>query len=74
MPQDLPLELQVLWLERRGDWAAAHDIAQDMPDPEFDDLPLAHEPGAPRSDVALVLNRGFAGTNSAVLVRAARQR
>jgi 3-oxoacyl-[acyl-carrier-protein] synthase-1 len=45
-----------------------------MPDPEFDDLPLAHESGAPGSDVALVLNRGFAGTNSAVLVRADRQR
>ena len=33
MPQGLPLELQVPWLERRGDWAAAHDVAQDMPDP-----------------------------------------
>ena len=37
------------------------------------DLPIAHEAGCPRGDVALVLNRGFAGTNSAVLVRAARQ-
>ena len=45
----------------------------DMPDPEFADLPIAHRAGSPRGDVALVLNRGFAGTNSAVLVRAARQ-
>jgi len=46
----------------------------DMPDPEFDDLPIAHRPSEPVGDVALVLNRGFAGTNSAALVRAARQR
>ena len=46
----------------------------DTPDPEFEDLPFAHESTAPGSDIALVLNRGFAGTNSAVLVRAARQR
>ena len=45
----------------------------DSPDPEFDDLPIALEPRTPKSDIALILNRGFAGTNSAVLVRAARQ-
>jgi 3-oxoacyl-[acyl-carrier-protein] synthase-1 len=44
----------------------------EMPDPDFDDLPIAQVAGVPTSDVALVLNRGFAGTNSAVLVRAAR--
>jgi 3-oxoacyl-[acyl-carrier-protein] synthase-1 len=45
----------------------------ESPDPEFEDLPLSREACEPRGDVALVLNRGFAGTNSAVLVRAARQ-
>jgi 3-oxoacyl-(acyl-carrier-protein) synthase len=46
----------------------------DVPDPEFEDLPIAYKSSALTGDVALVLNRGFAGTNSAVLVRAARQR
>ncbi len=46
----------------------------DQLDPEFDDLPFAQVSSVPNSDVALVLNRGFAGTNSAVLVRADRRR
>ncbi len=27
-------QLRVLWLDRAGDWDGAHDIAQDMPDPD----------------------------------------
>ena len=46
----------------------------DTLDPEFDDLPFAQVSSVPAGDVALVLNRGFAGTSSAVLVRAVRQR
>jgi 3-oxoacyl-[acyl-carrier-protein] synthase-1 len=34
-------------------------------------LPLSAAPQVPRSDVALVICRGFAGTNAALLVRAA---
>jgi 3-oxoacyl-(acyl-carrier-protein) synthase len=40
-------------------------------DPEFADLPVSAGPQAPRSDVALVLNRGFGGSNTALLLRAA---
>jgi len=36
------------------------------------DLPLSRSAQTPRSDVALVLCRGFAGTDAALLVRAAR--
>lgn len=32
-PADLTPELKVLWLDKKGDWHAAHDIAQDLPDP-----------------------------------------
>lgn len=32
-PSNLSPELQVLWLSKAGDWHAAHDIAQDLPDP-----------------------------------------
>ncbi|MDH3288212.1 MAG: beta-ketoacyl-[acyl-carrier-protein] synthase family protein [Betaproteobacteria bacterium] len=39
-------------------------------DPECAGLPAAATPRAPRSDIALVLSRGFAGTNAALLVRA----
>ena len=39
-------------------------------DPEFAGLPVASGPQAPRGDIALVLCRGFAGTNAALLVRA----
>jgi hypothetical protein len=34
-------------------------------------VPVAAEPQSPRSNVALVLCRGFAGTNAALLLRAA---
>ena len=33
-PSDLTPATTVLWLERQGDWEAAHDIAQDLPDPD----------------------------------------
>ena len=41
-------------------------------DASCEDLPLSRSPQTPRSDVALVLCRGFAGTDAALLVRAAR--
>ncbi|MCZ7563535.1 MAG: hypothetical protein M5U08_06715 [Burkholderiales bacterium] len=40
-------------------------------DPALGDLPVSAAARAPRSDVALVLSRGFGGTNAALLVRAA---
>jgi 3-oxoacyl-[acyl-carrier-protein] synthase-1 len=40
-------------------------------DPDLGALPVSAGPQAPRSDVALVLNRGFGGSNSALLFRAA---
>jgi 3-oxoacyl-[acyl-carrier-protein] synthase-1 len=40
-------------------------------DPACAGLPVSSKAQAPRSDVALVLSRGFAGTNAALLVRAA---
>jgi 3-oxoacyl-[acyl-carrier-protein] synthase-1 len=41
-------------------------------DPDFESLPISAQPQAPRSDVALVLNRGFGGSNTALVLRAAR--
>ena len=41
------------------------------PDPDLGNLPVSAGPRAPRSDVALVLNRGFGGSNTALLFRAA---
>jgi 3-oxoacyl-[acyl-carrier-protein] synthase-1 len=41
------------------------------PDPDLGNLPLSARPQAPRSDVALVLNRGFGGSNTALVLRAA---
>jgi 3-oxoacyl-[acyl-carrier-protein] synthase-1 len=38
--------------------------------PECAGLPLSARPQAPRGDVALILCRGFASTNAALLVRA----
>jgi 3-oxoacyl-(acyl-carrier-protein) synthase len=38
-------------------------------DPALGDLPVSARAATPRSDVALVLSRGFAGTNAAVLLR-----
>jgi 3-oxoacyl-[acyl-carrier-protein] synthase-1 len=39
-------------------------------DPQLAPLPVSREPQSPRSDIALVLNRGFGGMNVALLVRA----
>jgi 3-oxoacyl-[acyl-carrier-protein] synthase-1 len=41
-----------------------------MLDPEFSDLPVSAGPQTPRTDVGLILSRGFGGTNAALLVRA----
>jgi 3-oxoacyl-[acyl-carrier-protein] synthase-1 len=41
------------------------------PDPEVGSLPVSALPRPPRSDVALVLNRGFGGSNTALVFRAA---
>ncbi len=40
-------------------------------DPACAGLPVSAQPQTPRSDVGLVLSRGFGGTNAALLVRAA---
>ena len=40
-------------------------------DPDLGNLPVSAQPQAPRSDVALVLNRGFGGSNTALVLRAA---
>ena len=40
-------------------------------DPDLGNLPISARPQAPRSDVALVLNRGFGGANTALVLRAA---
>jgi len=40
-------------------------------DPDLGNLPVSKLPQAPRSDVALVLNRGFGGSNTALVLRAA---
>jgi 3-oxoacyl-(acyl-carrier-protein) synthase len=41
-------------------------------DPAFGDLPVSPQAQVPRGDVALILSRGFGGTNAALLVRALR--
>jgi 3-oxoacyl-[acyl-carrier-protein] synthase-1 len=41
-------------------------------DPECAGLPVSATPQTPRSDVALVLSRGFGGTNAALLLRVPR--
>ncbi len=33
-PAGLPEVLQALWHDGRGDWDAAHQVAQDVPDPD----------------------------------------
>lgn len=33
MPKDLSLAHQALWLEQAGDWDAAHDMCDDIPEP-----------------------------------------
>ncbi len=40
-------------------------------DPDLGNPPLSAHPQVPRSDVALVLNRGFGGSNTALVLRAA---
>jgi 3-oxoacyl-[acyl-carrier-protein] synthase-1 len=40
------------------------------PDPDLGNLPVSAQPQVPRSDVALVLNRGFGGSNTALVFRA----
>jgi 3-oxoacyl-(acyl-carrier-protein) synthase len=41
-------------------------------DPEFSDLAVSKAPMPPRSDIALVISRGFGATNAALVVRAGR--
>lgn len=41
-------------------------------DPEFPYLTVSRQAAAPRSDTALVISRGFGGTNAALIVRAPR--
>jgi len=41
-------------------------------DTEFSTLPVSREPQKPRSDIALVLCRGFGGMNVALIVRSAK--
>ena len=41
-------------------------------DPEFSTLPVSRDAQKPRSDIALVLCRGFGGMNVALIVRAAK--
>ncbi|MEO6785323.1 MAG: beta-ketoacyl synthase N-terminal-like domain-containing protein [Chthoniobacteraceae bacterium] len=56
--------------------ALRHGVVPGVPtlnavDPEFSSLPVSCETQKPRSDVALVLCRGFGGMNVALIVRAA---
>ena len=53
----------------RADGAGDRDAAAGRP--ACAALPVSRSPQAPRSDVALVLSRGFGGTNAALVVRAA---
>jgi hypothetical protein len=39
-------------------------------DPGCEGVPVSARPQQPRSDIVLVLCRGFAGTNAALLLRA----
>ena len=64
---DLVLALEAL---RHG---TAPGIATlDSVDAEFSTLPVSREPQKPRSDIALVLCRGFGGMNVALVVRAVK--
>jgi 3-oxoacyl-[acyl-carrier-protein] synthase-1 len=42
-------------------------------DPQFDALSVSRRPQTPRSDIALVICRGFGGMNVALLIRAASE-
>ena len=44
----------------------------DAVDAEFSTLPVSRDPQKPRSDIALVICRGFGGMNVALIVRAAK--
>ncbi len=57
--------------------ALRHGVVPGIPmlnaiDPAFPSLPVSREHQVPRSDVALVICRGFGGMNVALLVRAAK--
>ena len=57
--------------------ALRHGVVPGVPtlnlvDPEFPSLPVSREAQTPRSDIALVLCRGFGGMNVALIVRAAK--
>ena len=41
-------------------------------DPEFRDLAVSKAPVPPRSDIALVISRGFGRTNAALVIRGGR--
>jgi hypothetical protein len=34
VPADLPSILEALWHDGKGDWHKAHELAQDVPDPD----------------------------------------
>jgi 3-oxoacyl-[acyl-carrier-protein] synthase-1 len=56
--------------------ALDHGVVPGVPtlrelDPDLGDLPLSAQPQLPRSNVALVLNRGFGGSSTALVYRAA---
>ncbi|MEO8537109.1 MAG: beta-ketoacyl synthase N-terminal-like domain-containing protein [Betaproteobacteria bacterium] len=55
---------------RRGVEPGVASLA--APSPECAHLPISAQPQVPRSNVALVLCRGFAGTDAALVVRAKR--
>ena len=62
----------VLVLHALRDGALPGVATYGQADPDCAGVRVSTEPQAPRSDVALVLCRGFAGTNAALLLRAAR--
>ena len=64
-PRDGPRALRAAPADRSG-----HRDAPRI-DPDCAGLPVSAQPQTPRSDVALILCRGFAATNAALLVRAA---
>jgi 3-oxoacyl-[acyl-carrier-protein] synthase-1 len=64
---DSVLALQML---RRGKVPGIATL--EMLDPEFPDLAVAKHTTPPRSDIALVISRGFGSTNAALLIRGSR--
>ena len=59
--------VQALWALRAGTVPGIATL--DELDPAFAALPVSSAPRVPRTNVALVLSRGFGGTNAALLVR-----